>query len=235
MTVFPDGKGRIWNDSRTGQALRRREHIDDVGFLQALSAQFASTGRARRDGVYLTGISNGALMSEHLARHGLLPVAGIGLVAGPGTQTSRAARPRPAGPAAVVVFAGTADPLIPYAGGPIGPLGRMAQRRDAGVTDRGLVVAAEVIAADWAAANGIDGAPRTEAVSAAPGDLPVARSAWTAEGTPSVVLYRIEGGGHTWPGGAQYLPARLVGPIARSLDATGIIVEEFRAHETRNQ
>ena len=233
VTVFPDGKGRIWNDSRSGGALRRREHIDDVGFLQALTARFAATG-ARGDGVYLTGISNGALMSEHLARHGLLPVAGIGLVAGPGTQASRAAMPHPAHPATVVMFAGTADPLIPYAGGPIGPLGRLVQRRGGGDTDRGLAVAAAVIAADWATSNGIDGAPRIEPVSTVPDDLSVTRSTWQADGRPSVSLYQIQGGGHTWPGGGQYLPARFIGPVARSIDATGIILAKFEAQETRN-
>jgi polyhydroxybutyrate depolymerase len=227
VTVFPDGIHRVWNDSRTGGASRRREHVDDVGFLQALAARFASTGRAGDD-VYLTGISNGALMSEHVARHGLLPVGGIGLVSGPGTQTSRRALPRPAHPAAVVVFAGTDDPLIPYAGGPIGPLGRMVQRRGGTDTDRGLAAAAETIAADWAAANGIAGGPSVTKWPTAADDLPVQESRWEAAGKPTVSLFRIEGGGHTWPGGNQYLPARIIGPVARSLDATGIILDHFR-------
>jgi hypothetical protein len=38
-------------------------------------------------------------------------------------------------------------------------------------------------------------------------------------------MHRIVGGGHTWPGGPQYAPARLVGPVARHLDATGILLE----------
>jgi poly(3-hydroxybutyrate) depolymerase len=39
-----------------------------------------------------------------------------------------------------------------------------------------------------------------------------------------VLLYRVDGGGHGWPGGPQFLPARLTGPVARSLDATGILL-----------
>jgi poly(3-hydroxybutyrate) depolymerase len=42
-----------------------------------------------------------------------------------------------------------------------------------------------------------------------------------------LVLYASRGG-HTWPGGPQYLPACLVGPIARDLDATGILLEMAR-------
>jgi polyhydroxybutyrate depolymerase len=54
-----------------------------------------------------------------------------------------------------------------------------------------------------------------------------------AVGRPAaVVLYRVEGGGHTWPGGGQYLPARIIGPVARTLDATGEMLEQFRSQET---
>jgi poly(3-hydroxybutyrate) depolymerase len=38
-------------------------------------------------------------------------------------------------------------------------------------------------------------------------------------------LCRIVGGGHTWPGGAQYLPARIVGPAVEGLVATGIVLD----------
>jgi poly(3-hydroxybutyrate) depolymerase len=44
-----------------------------------------------------------------------------------------------------------------------------------------------------------------------------------------LVLYRIEGGGHGWPGGPQYLPARTVGPIPRQLDATQILLDMVAA------
>jgi len=229
VAVFPDGVNRVWNDSRGASQLRRREGVDDVAFLQALVSELASQGRARATGVYLTGISNGALMSEHIARHGLLPVAGIGLVAGPGTETSRAAMPRPANPARVILFSGTADPLVPYAGGPIG-FGRLARRRG-GTGRRGLAVAAEVSANEWAAANGVGGAPRIERLTP-PGDLPVTCITREQAGRPPVILYRIEGGGHTWPGGAQYLPARFIGPVARTLDATGIMLAQFRQNES---
>jgi polyhydroxybutyrate depolymerase len=49
------------------------------------------------------------------------------------------------------------------------------------------------------------------------------------EGT-EVALVRLDGGGHTWPGGAQYLPALLVGRVCRDFDATRLIWEFFKAH-----
>jgi polyhydroxybutyrate depolymerase len=230
VTVFPDGQGRVWNDSRGAGAFARRQNVDDVAFLQALSARLAGRGLGQAAPVYLAGISNGALMCEHLARHGLLIVDGIALIAGPATAASRAAVPRPLRPTSVLVFAGTADPLIPYGGGPIGPLGRIVQRRAGGTSDRGIAVPAEVVAGDWAAANGLPAAPTIDGLRADPGELPVTRLTWSTRGRKPVVLYRIDGGGHTWPGGPQYLPERLVGPTTRSVDATAILLDQFHSH-----
>jgi polyhydroxybutyrate depolymerase len=48
----------------------------------------------------------------------------------------------------------------------------------------------------------------------------------------SVVLYRIRGGGHTWPGG-QRLPEWFVGKTSNSIDATSVMWSFFRAHPLR--
>jgi polyhydroxybutyrate depolymerase len=45
-----------------------------------------------------------------------------------------------------------------------------------------------------------------------------------------VVVYTIEGGGHTWPGGVQYLPVSLVGRTSANLDATETIWAFFSRH-----
>ncbi len=255
--VFPDGWGRVWNDSRGASRLARREGIDDVAFLSALVERLTADGVADPAAVHLVGISNGALLAEHIARHARMPVAGIALVAGAATVSSRQAAPRPARPTSVLMFEGTADPLVPYAGGPIGPLGRARGRRAArgwgsGAArgwgsgaeipgwgsggesrggrlarsrGRGQAVAAETVAADWVAANGISAPPVVDRLAVGAQDLPVVRMAWMEPGRPRVVLYRVDGGGHTWPGGPQYLPARFVGPVARGLDATSIVLD----------
>jgi polyhydroxybutyrate depolymerase len=44
------------------------------------------------------------------------------------------------------------------------------------------------------------------------------------------VVYTIEGGGHTWPGGPQYLPVFLVGKASHNLDATQVIWDFFKKH-----
>jgi polyhydroxybutyrate depolymerase len=43
-----------------------------------------------------------------------------------------------------------------------------------------------------------------------------------------VVLYTIEGGGHTWPGGYQYLPEWIIGKTSMELNANETIWRFFK-------
>ena len=45
-----------------------------------------------------------------------------------------------------------------------------------------------------------------------------------------VQLLRVEGGGHTWPGGKQYLPSRRVGKVSQDLNASRAILDFFDRH-----
>ncbi len=228
--AFPDGFGHVWNDRRHAPVLARRERIDDVAFLQALVEHLRPEGNGGRT-VYAIGMSNGGFLAEHVARHGLLDLDGVVLVASSATEASRQDRPGPAPlrPLRFLAFHGTADPLVAYGGGPIGPLGRLSEGRRARA-GRGVTAPIERVAADWAA--GPAAAPRREAVAGATGGCSVERLTWPGPdgpaAPPAATLYRIVGGGHTWPGGAQYLPARIVGPVATGLDATGIMLDFVR-------
>jgi polyhydroxybutyrate depolymerase len=226
--VFPDGVRHVWNDDRGAPRLRAREGVDDVAFLRALVAEARRTGLSAAAHVFALGISNGGLMAEHVARHGLLELDGIVLVAASAAVRSRRARPVPAQRARFLAFHGTADPLMPYRGGPIGPLGRLAGRRPA-EAGRGGAAPIEEVAADWAFAAGAAPPPASEVVPGTAGDLRVERLTWPSGGASPPTLYRVIEGGHTWPGGPQYLPARIVGPVARHLPATGLALDFVRA------
>jgi polyhydroxybutyrate depolymerase len=223
--ALPDGRGQTWY---AGSATARRAAANDGSFLAALVARLAAEGGGRGNGIALLGLSNGAFFAEQLARTGVLPLATLVLVAGTALEWSRRASPEPARPARVVCLAGTADPLVAYEGGRLGGRGVFAwwvrRRRTWVGADEAVAVGAAPLARDWARANRAGGDPAEERLPAAPGDLPVTRLFWSAPGALPVELYRIEGGGHGWPGGPQYLPARLIGPIARTLDATGLVL-----------
>ena len=45
-----------------------------------------------------------------------------------------------------------------------------------------------------------------------------------------VIFYRVDGAGHTWPGGKQYLPKLLIGITTGSFNATAAIWQFFAGH-----
>ena len=226
-TVFPDGWGGVWHIARppSGELA-----LDDVAFLAALVRHLSGTS------VFLAGSSNGGGFAEHVARYGLLPLAGLFLVSGTIREFSRQAQPVPRQRTAVTIMAGTGDRAVNYDGGPLRPRGvggwllRRRAARHGDLPSERRTAPVEMVTRDWAAGNGISGEPVSERLAPAPGDPPVTRLSWSAPGCPPVVLYRIEGGGHGWPGRPQSRLARTVGPVPRHLDATGVLLDMVISH-----
>jgi polyhydroxybutyrate depolymerase len=224
--VFPDGWRGVWHITRAPAEV---PDLDDVAFLVTLVNQLSPAP------VVLAGISNGAGFAEHVARYGLLPLAGLFLVAGTIREYSRNGQPVPRQRTAVTIMAGTGDRAVNYDGGPLrvsGVPGWIMRRRAARHGDlmsERRTAPVETVARDWAAGNGIGGDPVVSQLRVAAGDPAVSLLTWAAPGCPPVALYRIEGGGHGWPGGPQYVPARIIGPIPRHLDATGILLDMVAA------
>jgi polyhydroxybutyrate depolymerase len=180
--------------------------------------------------VYATGISNGAIFSTELlcALPGRLaaiaPIAGVNATKVCATGTPRAS---------VIAFHGTADPIVPYRGGrffagadpsdAVDPTSTTTPRSQLGNALRAQPVDDAV--ANWAAFDGC-GTPAT--TTAVAGDVDrVTYPSCPADGT--VELYRVVGGGHTWPGSFPVNPARL-GPVTSSIDATSLMLAFFAAH-----
>jgi len=207
IVAYPDGLGRRW-------ASGPGEDVDDLGFLLALIARISADHGIDESRVFATGASAGAVMAQYLACQSEA-LAGIGVVMG--SQTRPNAQACPEGrPVPVLIIHGTADPIIPYAGGPTfaGP-GRE--------TD---FLGAEENAAFWAARNACEEAPVADA--SGNGQTAVVRLAYPCPDGVPVELYRIEGGGHTWPGRWDWIPAFIVGPTAQNLDATRVIWQFFQ-------
>jgi poly(3-hydroxybutyrate) depolymerase len=236
--VFPDGWKRTWHPARPPA---RQPDLDDARFLAELSVHMEAIGAARSWPVFLTGISQGARFAEHVARHGLLPVTGLFLVAGTALEYSRRLVPVPQLRASMILVMGTGDKTAPYEGGPLarrGLPGMILRRRAARhgeLPGEDVVAGAEQVLADWTAANGIAvggvtvtgsfARPVIEELPTRPGELLVTRKTWTRPGCHPVALYRVDGGGPGWPGGPQPAPARAGGPAIRHLDATGLLLD----------
>jgi polyhydroxybutyrate depolymerase len=113
VAVYPDGVKRAWNVNGGGCCGKpARDNIDDVAFISAVVADVAKHVGIDSSRVYATGMSNGGIMSYTLACDTTL-FAAIGPVAGTLLDPCRSPRP-----ISVMAVHGTADPTVPYGGGP---------------------------------------------------------------------------------------------------------------------
>jgi polyhydroxybutyrate depolymerase len=211
VVAYPQGLERRWNDGRGNGTPH-----DDVGFVRVLLDTLQEELGIDPRRIYATGISNGAMFSYRLACDLPGVFAAIAPVAG-ALPERLAPTCGHTLPVSVVAFQGTADPLVPYAGG--GVAGR-----------QGSVLGAERSIAFWGEIDGCAGQPSTTLEPDRVRDgTRVRRLAYAdcREGR-AVVLYAVVGGGHTWPGGPGV--GRIVGRVTHELDATQVIWNFFAQH-----
>ena len=218
--ALPTAVGEIWNDGRDLPA-EESGRPDDVGYLEAVIDDAIARLPVDPRRVYVVGMSNGATMAGRLACQLADRIAAIAQMAGT-VAVQVAGGCRPGRPTPILNIHGTADDMAPYEGGIRHSLRGRVMLRHA----RGPAVGVDDWARFWVAANGVLEPP---AVSSLPPDTTIRR--WRGP-SPScdVTFYRIDGGGHTWPGGRWWLPALLFGHTSRTFDATTVIWEFLAAH-----
>jgi len=218
IAVYPDGIDRSWADGR-GTSPAEEKGVDDVAFFSTLLDNLESTYSVDASRVYATGISNGGFMSYRLGCELSARIAGVAPIAAT-LPVESVGRCRPARPVSLLAINGTQDPLVPYGGGGV--------RHGAG----GMVLSAEDSEKAWAKLDGCNATPAQDTLPATSSEgLETRREIYSGcEQNSSVELYTVVGGGHTWPGGGQYLPAFLVGKTSRDFDANEVIWKFFQAH-----
>jgi polyhydroxybutyrate depolymerase len=221
VVAYPDGLNRRWNDGRQSGRMDRPA-VDDTGFLSALIDKLGRDYRIDPKRVYSTGISNGGFMSQRLACDLADKIAAVGVVAAT-MGRDLAARCKPARPVSVLLIQGTEDPLVPYEGGRVQ------------VPGGGAIISAPDAVKKWVDLNGCNAQPKKDMLPDSATDETRTRREIYGEcrvGT-GVVFLAIEGGGHTWPSGPQYLPERRIGRASRDFSASEMIWEFFSAHARR--
>jgi len=229
-TVFPSGSGPspeflTWNAGVCcGHAARR--DVDDVGFVRRLLDRLAGEHSIDSSRVYVAGMSNGGMMAYRAAAELPGRFAAVACVAG---CLACELLPLPAAVPAIH-FHGTADDFVPYGGG--------AGARSLRQVDFSSV--ANTLQT-WSRACGwepIDGPAKRVANLASKAreltndaTLQAYRKVYAqreVDGLPLdvVIEYRIEGGGHTWPGQAP--PYCFMGAAMLSLSANDKICRFFR-------
>jgi len=205
LVVYPSGTGRsnrrpTWNSGNCcGYAMQN--NVDDVAFLRALIDKVEQDYSVDPRRIFVTGISNGGMMSYRVGCELADKIAAIAPVEG-----AQDIDCRPSRPVSVIVFHGTADRLVPFNGGStpfqIGP-----KRSDNSVANT---------VAFWVKQDGCSPTPKHEENGAVHTDI----YSGCKNGT-GVALYAIQGGRHSWPGG------RISG---NSVPATDLMSSFFLQH-----
>ncbi len=187
LVLYPFGSGRFaeslltWNSGNCcGYALEHK--IDDVAFIRALVEQIKSQYRIDSARVYVTGMSNGGMMTHRLACEMSDVFSGAADVSG----AMNVAQCNPVKPVAMVIFHGKKDEHVLFDGGV--PKRQVDSHPR---VDRPVSYAVDF----WRNRNGCTPSP-----SESHDNVIVSDFTCTSGG---LALYAIEGEGHTWPGGQK--------------------------------
>ncbi len=215
IVVYPDGYQKSWADGR-GATEADQAGVDDVSFLSALIDALANQYQVDPKRVYVTGISNGGFMTQRLACDLSNKIAAAAAVAAT-MPTGLAARCAPRRPVPFLLMQGADDPFVPVQGGAV-------------KGERGTVLSASATIQKWVSIDGCPASPATgnEPDTANDGTSVSYQLYSGCRNRSAVALYLVAGGGHTWPGGLQYLPAALIGKTSRDIDAGEVIWSFFQ-------
>ena len=219
LVVYPQGKKfpQRWNAGRSWG----NTDVDDVQFFRDMLDDLSSVVAVDRSRVYANGFSNGGGMTVRLGCEAAELLAAMGTVAGAVVSMDDCT---PSRPVPAMAFHGTADPIVPYEGG---PMQSRLLRWGAGFTDAPThFVGAEDWVATWAGHNGCE--PTPEAIPPS-GDVSGVRYVGCDQDA-AVVLYTIDKGGHTWPGG---WPIPGVGKTSQDIDATEELWQFFEGYRLK--
>lgn len=183
-TGAPTGNKQQWNDCRSVVS-----EADDVGFIGELISWADRKVDINNSRIYVTGSSNGGMMSYRIARELGDKVAAVAAFIANKPENNECSGS--ASPIPVMIVNGTEDPLMPYNGGEVAYGGR------------GTVLSTEATVNYWVNQNGI--APEPAAIDSLPNinlddESHVIRYRYGSPqlGAP-VVLYKVVGGGHMMP------------------------------------
>jgi len=213
VVVYPAGSGRLgdklltWNAGNCcGYALDQK--IDDVGFIRALIDRLIATYPIDPKRVYVTGMSNGGMMSYRLGCELSDKIAAIAPVAGALNVDCK-----PSSPVSVIAFHGIDDQHVLFEGGAPKVKADPHPRIDQSVA---------YAMAFWSQHNQCNTLPTRDERGN------IIHDAYTncANGT-AVELYAIKGEGHTWPSGKSYLSGDTP---TKEMSATDVMWEFFRQH-----
>jgi polyhydroxybutyrate depolymerase len=211
LVVIPDAVDNFWN---SGFSFIPPGSPDDVAYLLALVDSISARYPIDPNRIYSTGMSNGGFMSYRLACEAADRFAAIASVTGSMADNTFAACD-PSRVVPVLQIHGTADLTVPYEG----------SSTSTAIAD---------VVAFWRANNEC---PELPVVSDFPdleseGCTVQAERYFPCRDWSEMLLYRVDGGGHTWPGS---FPLPGAGCTNLDIRANAEVWQFFRRHNLENR
>ncbi len=219
---YPEALNKYWNDGREDSiSLSHYDEIDDVGFIEKLIEYSIDSFRVDPGQIFVTGFSNGGLMTYRLACELSSKINGIAAVSA-SLALDQLVECNADSTISMMMINGTRDPIMPYEGGEM--------RED----ERGLgsVLSTEETINFWRGENNckeksshrdipnLDLFDETRSEKFTYADC---------DGKSRIVLISVANGGHTWPGGRQYKIEKNIGKTSRDFDASIEIWRFFKS------
>ena len=215
IACYPDGVDKHWNDGRkVNQSFKNGVEVNDVKFISLLIDTLESKFSIDSARIYVCGISNGGMMSFRLGCELNDKIAAIAPVAISMSEYLYNSC-KPGKPVPLMYIFGNEDPLVPYEGGSIS-------------FGRGQVVSVDNTLAFWGKNNDCSDKPVITSIDKEDDDTYVKKYVFSGETQRNEIeFYLIYGGGHTWPGGRQYLPEFIIGRTSEEFNASEEIWKWF--------
>jgi polyhydroxybutyrate depolymerase len=220
VAVYPNGTGcepfLTWNDGSRSGCLATPK-IDDVKFIRCTLDQLMADLNIDPNRVFAVGFSSGAFMCYRLAADLSDRISAIAPIAG----SLARAQELPSRPVSLMHFHGTCDPIVPFEGPNL-------------LTPRDIrFVSVQQAIETWRKHYGCSEKPSSVCYRDCVRDGTSVCTTVYGPGVDGaeVVLHKINGGGHTWPGKVS-----LLGGLTRStreIPANELIWEFFEKHARR--
>jgi polyhydroxybutyrate depolymerase len=216
IVVYPEGLDNQWNYVKDVPGYRGMTQ-DDTAFLLALLDEVSSQYSVDEDRVYVAGFSNGGFMTQRLACDAPERFAAFASVAAAGFGGMPEVCQTPS-PLSILLMHGTLDAVIPWQGVVRGNSYMLAP-----VTDT---------LAFWSQYAGCEGEVTDRALprKGDASETSVTLFSVGCEESNEVLLYAVQGGGHTWPGVDDLMAQDWAGATNMDIEASKVIWEFFSRH-----
>ena len=221
IVVYPRGTGKKWSSgTNLPDFPGYNQPVDDVGLIGRIIDEMERDYRIDPRRIYVTGASNGGMLTHMVACRFTRRIAAAAPVIGTISETALPGC-KPDGPLPMLMINGTDDPIVYWKGGLLFD------------TPGAPILPVPEVVRFWTRNNACDPDPETRQLiqhGSPCGTRTRVESYHGPSPRADVILYAVERGGHTWPGGPLYQKQGSLGRVSRDFNAAKVIWQFFKDH-----